>query len=97
MVVFMITGSPGVGKTTLTKKIADQLRSKGCHVAGFVTVENRGKEGRARVGFDLVDLWQCEERPEKSPEKFSRIHEFLFQRRIRIILNEISVNAPQFF
>lgn len=48
----LITGTPGVGKTTLLKKILTQLRH--LSMAGFYTEEIRA-EG-VRVGFELVDL-----------------------------------------
>ncbi len=48
----LITGIPGVGKTTLVKKILTQLRH--LSLAGFFTEEIR-KSG-IRLGFELVDL-----------------------------------------
>ncbi len=47
-----ITGLPGVGKTTLIKRIADEL--KGFHPAGFYTTEIR--EAGIRKGFELISL-----------------------------------------
>jgi len=47
----LISGRPGVGKTTLIKKIAKSLREKG---AGFYTEEIR-REGR-RIGFRITTL-----------------------------------------
>jgi nucleoside-triphosphatase len=48
----LITGVPGVGKTTLVKKICVALKER--HPVGFYTAEIR-KEG-VRKGFELVDL-----------------------------------------
>ncbi|CAG9786363.1 unnamed protein product [Diatraea saccharalis] len=51
---FLLTGEPGVGKTTLTKKLNQILRSKGIKTAGFFTEEVR--QNRVREGFDIVTL-----------------------------------------
>ena len=48
----LVTGLPGVGKTTLIKKLAEALKS--LHPAGFYTEEMR--EGGERKGFELVSL-----------------------------------------
>jgi len=48
----LITGLPGVGKTTLIKKISEAF--KNFHPAGFYTEEIR--EGGVRKGFALVNL-----------------------------------------
>ncbi len=48
----LITGLPGVGKTTLIKKLSEALR--GLHPIGFYTEEIR-EEG-VRKGFGLIDL-----------------------------------------
>jgi nucleoside-triphosphatase len=48
----LITGPPGIGKTTLIRKLADDLRSMG--PTGFTTREIR--EHGIRKGFDLVGL-----------------------------------------
>ena len=47
-----ITGLPGVGKTTLIKKLSEAL--KGFHPVGFYTEEIR--EGGERKGFELISL-----------------------------------------
>ncbi|WP_456472277.1 NTPase [Methanocaldococcus sp.] len=52
-----ITGKPGVGKTTLIKKLFEELKDK--EVGGFITEEIR-KEGR-RVGFKMIALDTKEE------------------------------------
>ena len=48
----LLTGLPGVGKTTLIKKLSDELFA--LHPVGFYTEEIR--EGGVRKGFDLVSL-----------------------------------------
>jgi len=48
----LITGVPGIGKTTIIKKLADALND--LHPAGFYTLEIR--EGGVRKGFELVSL-----------------------------------------
>lgn len=48
----LITGLPGVGKTTLIKKLSEGLKS--LHPVGFYTEEIR--EGGERRGFELISL-----------------------------------------
>jgi len=48
----LITGPPGIGKTTLIKKLSEEL--KDFHPVGFYTTEIR-KEG-FRKGFELISL-----------------------------------------
>lgn len=48
----LITGLPGIGKTTLVKKLCDEL--KPLHPVGFYTDEMRLKE--ERIGFQLNSL-----------------------------------------
>jgi nucleoside-triphosphatase len=48
----LITGKPGVGKTTLVQKIIEQMRL--VNMAGFCTAEIRYK--RSRLGFELQGL-----------------------------------------
>ncbi len=48
----LITGLPGIGKTTLIKKLSEEL--KHLHPAGFYTQEIR-EEG-VRKGFELISL-----------------------------------------
>ena len=48
----LITGLPGVGKTTLIKKVSEQLRV--LHPVGFYTAEIREKG--VRKGFELISF-----------------------------------------
>jgi nucleoside-triphosphatase len=48
--ILLMTGAPGVGKTTLVRQVATRL--EGLRVAGFTTEEIR-KDGR-RLGFRVV-------------------------------------------
>ena len=55
----VITGRPGVGKSTLFNTIVTSLKDKGIIVGGIITPEVRvsGK----RIGFKIVDLLTSEE------------------------------------
>ena len=50
----LVTGRPGVGKTTLTLRVVDALRERGHDPAGFVTGEIR--RGGRRTGFTVTGL-----------------------------------------
>ena len=50
--VLLLTGMPGVGKTTVIRRVADTLR--GLRLGGFYTEELR--QGGSRVGFRLADF-----------------------------------------
>ncbi|MDI9619560.1 MAG: NTPase [Candidatus Nezhaarchaeota archaeon] len=56
-----VTGRPGIGKTTLTMGVVDQLRRRGFRVGGMVTLELR--EGGVRRGFKIVDVGSGSEAP----------------------------------
>jgi nucleoside-triphosphatase len=49
--VLLLTGAPGSGKTTIVRRVAEELRKKKRRIAGFLTTEIR--EGRERVGFRI--------------------------------------------
>jgi hypothetical protein len=48
----LVTGSPGCGKTTVLKRVAEQLHNR--RLTGFITLELR-KRGQ-RLGFEAVGL-----------------------------------------
>jgi nucleoside-triphosphatase len=50
----LLTGAPGVGKTTVLVKTVAALKAKGITVGGMISQEAR--EGSTRVGFEIVDL-----------------------------------------
>jgi nucleoside-triphosphatase len=52
--VLILTGAPGVGKTTVLTKTVDALKAKGVSVGGMISREVR--EGKVRVGFEILDL-----------------------------------------
>jgi nucleoside-triphosphatase len=52
--LWLVSGSPGIGKSTLVSKVVFAVRSRGHGVGGCLTKEVR-KDG-ARTGFKLVDL-----------------------------------------
>ncbi|GBC68542.1 Nucleoside-triphosphatase THEP1 [archaeon HR01] len=59
--VVVVTGRPGIGKTTAVLRICDLLRERGVRVGGFITSEKRTAEGR-RTGFEIHDLSTGERR-----------------------------------
>jgi nucleoside-triphosphatase len=52
--IILITGIPGIGKTTAIIKTAQILKAQGYEIGGMITKEKR--EGDARVGFEIQDL-----------------------------------------
>jgi nucleoside-triphosphatase len=52
--LLLISGSPGVGKTTLLLKVIEALRAKGYRVGGMISRDVR--MSGSRVGFDVTDL-----------------------------------------
>lgn len=52
--ILILTGAPGVGKTTVLTKTVDALKAKGINVGGMISREVR--EGNLRVGFEILDL-----------------------------------------
>ncbi|MDI6857684.1 MAG: NTPase [Dehalococcoidia bacterium] len=50
--VFLISGRPGSGKTTVVRRIVEALAVR---AGGFYTQETRGTDGR-RTGFEIVTL-----------------------------------------
>lgn len=60
MLTYVITGKPGVGKTTLFNNIVNALRSSNIVVGGIKAPEVRDQRG-FRLGFKVVDLLTNEE------------------------------------
>ena len=52
--ILLLTGAPGVGKTTILIKSVEALKAKGVPVGGMISQEAR--EGNVRVGFKIIDL-----------------------------------------
>jgi hypothetical protein len=52
--VLVLTGAPGVGKTSVIIKTVDALKAKGFSVGGMISREVR--EGNVRVGFEILNL-----------------------------------------
>jgi nucleoside-triphosphatase len=52
--VLLLTGSPGVGKTTVLFKVVESLKARGYSVGGMISREARSQG--ARVGFEVSDL-----------------------------------------
>ena len=52
--VMLLTGAPGVGKTTVLIKTAEALKAQGVSVGGMISREAR--QGIVRVGFEITDL-----------------------------------------
>lgn len=51
----LLTGSPGVGKTTIVKKLIQLFKEKQIKCIGFYTEEIRSDNG-SRIGFDVIDV-----------------------------------------
>jgi nucleoside-triphosphatase len=52
--VLLLTGNPGVGKTTVLMTTVNALKEKGYSVGGIISREIR--ESGTRVGFEILDL-----------------------------------------
>jgi nucleoside-triphosphatase len=50
----MITGMPGIGKTTLISNVIEIVKEKGYIVGGMITQEIRDKQ--KRLGFEILDI-----------------------------------------
>jgi len=51
----LLTGLPGIGKSTACRKVAELCAERGWRVEGFLTEELR-ERGQGRTGFDVVEL-----------------------------------------
>jgi len=54
MTIIVLTGAPGVGKTTAVIRVARELKERGVKVGGIVSRELR--TNNMRVGFEFIDL-----------------------------------------
>jgi len=52
--LLLLTGQPGVGKTSVLLRVVDALKTKGYDVRGMISREFR--EQGTRVGFEIIDL-----------------------------------------
>jgi len=52
--IWLVTGPPGVGKSTLVSRVTLKLKSRGVIIGGCTTGEKR--TGGVRVGFEVKDL-----------------------------------------
>jgi nucleoside-triphosphatase len=57
--VILLTGRPGVGKTTIVSRVYQHYSKNGFKIEGLTTREVR--EGGARTGFMITDLSSCQE------------------------------------
>src|SRR6266487_2707698 len=54
MTIIVLTGAPGVGKTTAVIRAARALKERGVKVGGIVSRELR--TNNMRIGFEFIDL-----------------------------------------
>jgi len=52
--LIFVTGRPGIGKTSVLLRAADDLKNRGYKIGGMISREVR--EGGVRVGFEIVDF-----------------------------------------
>ena len=52
--LLLLTGSPGVGKSTVLLHIIQALKARGYHVGGMIS--NEARSNVMRVGFEILDL-----------------------------------------
>lgn len=52
--LLLLTGNPGIGKTTILLQVVDGLKARGCSVGGMISREVRSRG--ERVGFEILDL-----------------------------------------
>lgn len=93
-----VTGNPGVGKTTLLKKLKDFCVKKGISTCGFITEEVRKND--VRVGFVLVNLRTGERFDfasifKETPYKFGRY--FLDIEKFNIIIEAVFCDEGKIF
>ena len=52
--ILLVTGNPGIGKTTVVQRAVEELVDKGLKAGGMITREVR--KGGTRIGFEIEDL-----------------------------------------
>ena len=56
MTIIILTGAPGVGKTTIVTDIAQKLKERGMMVGGVVSTEVRAN--KVRRGFEFIPCYK---------------------------------------
>jgi len=54
MTIIILTGAPGIGKSTTVLRTARALKDRGLNVGGIVSREQRSNN--IRIGFEFIDL-----------------------------------------
>ncbi|MEM2923238.1 MAG: nucleoside-triphosphatase [Candidatus Nitrosocaldus sp.] len=54
--LILLTGEPGVGKSTVLMRLVDILKEEGISVGGVIAREVRDDAGKRRVGFEFVNV-----------------------------------------
>jgi nucleoside-triphosphatase len=54
MTIIILTGAPGIGKSTAVLRTARALKDRGLNVGGIVSREQRSNN--IRIGFEFIDL-----------------------------------------
>ncbi len=52
--IILVTGPPGIGKTSILRRALPELKNRGYDVGGMICSDVR--EGGLRVGFEIMDL-----------------------------------------
>ncbi|NWG11701.1 NTPase [Candidatus Bathyarchaeota archaeon] len=52
--ILLLTGSPGVGKTSVLRKVVASLKAEGYSVGGMISHEVRSHD--TRIGFEILDI-----------------------------------------
>ena len=55
MPIIVLTGAPGVGKTTALIRVARTLKERGVKIGGIVSREMR-TDNNMRIGFEFIDF-----------------------------------------
>ncbi|CAH8557890.1 unnamed protein product [Schistosoma turkestanicum] len=94
--ILLVTGRPGIGKTTLVSRVFEELFKNGIHTVGFKTEEVRqlysGKS--SRLGFDIVLFDSSRTYPRASLARISSQSGQQVQRQPRV--GQYLVDIPSF-